>query len=122
MSVGRWSSRCRRWCASTRSPARATDRSSDQYQQALQDPVGGPDQRARPAHRRDTMRTILITGASSGFGLGVTVELAKRGWTVHAGVRNPAKRHAVDDALDRAGVPRGRVHVVELDVTSPESI
>lgn len=36
-------------------------------------------------------RTVLITGCSSGFGLGIAQALVERGWTVLAGVRDPAR-------------------------------
>jgi len=39
-------------------------------------------------------RMVLITGCSSGFGLGIAQALAARGWTVLAGVRDPARAPA----------------------------
>lgn len=62
------------------------------------------------------MRTVLITGTSSGFGLCTTVELAKRGWTVLATMRDPGKRAPLERALAQAGVGE-RVRIERLDVT-----
>jgi len=67
------------------------------------------------------MRSVLITGTSSGFGLVATVELAKRGWQVVATMRNLAKRDPLDAAVAGAGVG-ARVHVEQLDVTDPASL
>jgi NAD(P)-dependent dehydrogenase (short-subunit alcohol dehydrogenase family) len=39
-------------------------------------------------------RIAFVTGASSGFGLGVALELHRRGWLVHAAVRNLARAPA----------------------------
>lgn len=39
-------------------------------------------------------RKILVTGCSSGFGLGIAVALAARGWQVLAGVRDPTRAPA----------------------------
>jgi len=50
------------------------------------------------------MRTVLITGASSGIGLATSVELAKRGWSVVATMRDLAKRGELDRQLQSAGV------------------
>ncbi|WP_313950152.1 SDR family NAD(P)-dependent oxidoreductase, partial [Accumulibacter sp.] len=36
-------------------------------------------------------RTALVTGCSGGFGLGIAQALVERGWTVLAGVRDPAR-------------------------------
>lgn len=68
------------------------------------------------------MRSILITGASSGFGLGTAVALAGRGWQVFAGFRDPTRRSALDAALLAAGLSPSAVEVVALDVTSQESV
>ena len=67
------------------------------------------------------MKSVLITGTSSGFGLMATVELARRGWLVVATMRNLEKRAALDAAVAAAGIGE-RVHVVALDVTQPDSI
>jgi NADP-dependent 3-hydroxy acid dehydrogenase YdfG len=63
-------------------------------------------------------KTILITGASTGFGRDTAETLAKAGHTVYASMRDPKsknKTHA--DALSKQGVK-----VVELDVTSDASV
>ena len=70
----------------------------------------------------NSRRSILITGASSGFGLGTAVELARRGWQVFAGFRDPGRRTSLDAALVAAGLPPSAVEIVALDVTSAESI
>jgi NAD(P)-dependent dehydrogenase (short-subunit alcohol dehydrogenase family) len=67
------------------------------------------------------MRTVLITGTSSGFGLATSVELAKRGWGVVATMRDLGKRDALDRALQSAGVG-DRVSVEQLDVVDSGSI
>jgi NAD(P)-dependent dehydrogenase (short-subunit alcohol dehydrogenase family) len=63
--------------------------------------------------------TVLVTGCSSGFGLGASLEFARRGHVTYASVRN----------LDKAGTLRQiaeqerlDLHVVRLDVTDPQSI
>jgi NAD(P)-dependent dehydrogenase (short-subunit alcohol dehydrogenase family) len=67
------------------------------------------------------MRTVLITGTSSGFGLATTVELAKRGWNVVATMRDLAKRGELDRELAAAGLSQN-VRIEQLDVTDPQSI
>jgi NAD(P)-dependent dehydrogenase (short-subunit alcohol dehydrogenase family) len=67
------------------------------------------------------MRTVLITGTSSGFGLLATVELARRGWRVFATMRDLARKGPLEAAIEAAGV-RERVHVARLDVTQPASV
>jgi NAD(P)-dependent dehydrogenase (short-subunit alcohol dehydrogenase family) len=62
------------------------------------------------------MRRVLITGTSSGFGLVTAVELARRGWSVVATMRDLARRRALDEALAAAGVG-ARVRIERLDVT-----
>jgi NAD(P)-dependent dehydrogenase (short-subunit alcohol dehydrogenase family) len=69
------------------------------------------------------MRSVLITGTSTGFGLVTAVELAKRGWRVFATMRNPAKSGALETALGRAGTGvRERVTIGQLDVTDEASV
>ena len=67
------------------------------------------------------MKSVLVTGASSGFGLGVSIELARRGWRVFAAMRNLEKRAALDAKAAEAGVS-DRIELVELDVTVPASV
>ena len=67
------------------------------------------------------MKSVLITGASTGFGRLAAIELAAKGWLVFASMRNLAKATALTESAlssDRGG----RIVPVELDVTSPDSI
>lgn len=59
------------------------------------------------------MKTVMITGCSSGYGLETARHFHSLGWNVIATMRTPR-----DDALPRSN----RLHVLALDVTSPESI
>jgi len=61
-------------------------------------------------------KIALITGASSGFGLLTSVELAKAGFRVVATMRDLARRERLDQAVAAAGVGV-RVDVRALDVT-----
>jgi NAD(P)-dependent dehydrogenase (short-subunit alcohol dehydrogenase family) len=61
------------------------------------------------------MKSVLITGTSSGIGRATVQRLAGDGWLVFAGVRNPV------DAKRLASEP-GEVVPVELDVTSSSQI
>ena len=67
------------------------------------------------------MRTVLITGTSSGFGLLATVELAKRGWRVFATMRDLDRSGPLEAALEAAGA-RTNVDITRLDVTQPASV
>ena len=64
-------------------------------------------------------KVILITGTSTGIGLELAVELAKRGARVFASMRNVDKAEALQFAATSAGVA---VELVALDVTSEESV
>lgn len=59
------------------------------------------------------MKTVLITGCSSGFGLETARYFLDRGWMVVATMRAPR-----EDVLPRSE----RLRVLALDVTDPESI
>ena len=59
------------------------------------------------------MKTVLITGSSSGYGLETARHFLERGWNVVATMRTPK-----DDVLPRSE----RLRVIALDVTKPDSI
>ncbi|KRE84854.1 dehydrogenase [Rhodanobacter sp. Soil772] len=59
------------------------------------------------------MKTVLITGCSSGYGLEIARYFHAQGWQVVATMRTPR-----EDALPRSD----RLRVLALDVTQPESI
>jgi NAD(P)-dependent dehydrogenase (short-subunit alcohol dehydrogenase family) len=59
------------------------------------------------------MKTVLITGASSGFGLETARHFLERDWRVVATMRTPR-----DDALPASE----RLRVLRLDVTDPASV
>ncbi len=60
------------------------------------------------------MKTVLITGCSSGYGLETAHRFHDEGWNVIATMRTPPR----PDLLPRSE----RMHVAALDVTKPESI
>jgi NAD(P)-dependent dehydrogenase (short-subunit alcohol dehydrogenase family) len=59
------------------------------------------------------MKTILITGCSSGYGLETARHFHAKGWNVVATMRNPAAAPLT---------PSDRMRVLALDVTDPDSI
>ena len=65
--------------------------------------------------------SVLITGCSSGFGLGLAVELGRRGWQVVSTMRDLTKRARLDAAWVEAGLT-GSPEVIALDVRSAESV
>jgi NAD(P)-dependent dehydrogenase (short-subunit alcohol dehydrogenase family) len=69
----------------------------------------------------DASPSVFITGCSSGFGLGLAVELARRGWQVLPSMRDLGKRTALDQAWAEAGLG-GSPHVIALDVRSLDSV
>ncbi|RJG11285.1 SDR family oxidoreductase [Massilia cavernae] len=60
-----------------------------------------------------TMKTVLITGCSSGYGLETARHFHSQGWNVIATMRTPR-----EDLLPRSE----RLRVLALDVTKPDSI
>ncbi|RUS47393.1 SDR family oxidoreductase [Cohnella sp. AR92] len=66
-------------------------------------------------------RTALVTGASSGFGLLIALELARRGFLVSAGMRDLARGGELMAAARQAGI-EPRIVPVRLDVTDASSI
>lgn len=65
---------------------------------------------------------VLITGSSSGFGRLIVETLAGKGHTVYASMRGVAGKNAKAAGELGALGKSGKVHVVELDVTSQESV
>lgn len=59
------------------------------------------------------MKTVLITGCSSGYGLEIARHFLTQGWKVIATMRTPR-----EDVLPRSE----RLRILALDVTKPESI
>lgn len=68
-----------------------------------------------------TVKTVLITGTSSGIGLATAVAAAQAGWRAVATMRDTSKADALLKAAEAAGV-RDRVEVRVLDVTDPISV
>ena len=66
-------------------------------------------------------KTVLITGASSGFGLLTSIELAKRGWHVIATMRDLNRRSLLEEPARTAGVLE-RLEIYALDVTRSDQI
>jgi NAD(P)-dependent dehydrogenase (short-subunit alcohol dehydrogenase family) len=66
-------------------------------------------------------KIAVLTGASSGFGLLTSVELAKAGFRVIASMRDPAKRERLVQAAAAAQVS-DRIDVRALDVTQVDAI
>src|SRR5579863_691962 len=71
--------------------------------------------------RSHSERTVLITGASSGFGLLTSVTLARRGWHVFATMRGLARGRVLEDAARNAGV-LDRIEPLILDVTNADQV
>jgi NAD(P)-dependent dehydrogenase (short-subunit alcohol dehydrogenase family) len=71
-------------------------------------------------------RIVLVTGASSGFGLLTSIELAKAGFRVVATMRDLGRRDRLDQAVAAAGVSgkivAGKFDVRGLDVTKVDTI
>lgn len=66
-------------------------------------------------------KIAVITGASSGFGLLTSIELAKAGFGVVATMRDLARRERLDQAIASAALV-GKIDVRELDIAKFESM
>lgn len=66
------------------------------------------------------MKSILITGSSTGFGFEAAKHFASEGHTVWATMRNSDGKNA--DAAEQLRDFSGNITVVDLDVTSDESV
>jgi len=67
------------------------------------------------------MKTALITGASSGFGLLTSVTLAKRGWRVLATMRDLNRRENLEAAARNAGILE-QIEFHALDIKNSQQI
>jgi NAD(P)-dependent dehydrogenase (short-subunit alcohol dehydrogenase family) len=68
-----------------------------------------------------TQKTAIVTGSSSGFGLLCSIELAIKGFTVMATMRDETKATTLLERAKEHNV-EDFIHVQPLDVTSTESI
>ena len=66
-------------------------------------------------------KIVIMTGASSGFGLLSSIELAKAGFRVIATMRDLGRRDRLDQAAAAAGVA-AKIDVRSLDVTNFDAI
>ncbi len=64
-------------------------------------------------------RTLLLTGASTGLGVGIAVQAARAGYKVYATMRDIKRRETLDAALKQAEVT---AQVLTLDVCDNETI
>jgi NAD(P)-dependent dehydrogenase (short-subunit alcohol dehydrogenase family) len=67
-------------------------------------------------------RSVLVTGASRGFGRLIAASLAGSGWRVFATMRDPGERAGLDEAVAAAAAEPASVTVLALDVVRPDSI
>lgn len=78
----------------------------------------------RPSTRDLTGQVAIITGANSGIGLSIAVQLAKQGATVYLACRNLQRgAKAVDEVVARVGEKsKGNVHCWQLDTSNLDSV
>ena len=65
------------------------------------------------------MKTTLITGCSSGFGMLTAIRLASSGYSVFATMRNLEKKENLLKEINNSGL---QIELIELDVTRNETI
>ncbi|EKN67562.1 short chain dehydrogenase [Neobacillus bataviensis LMG 21833] len=68
-----------------------------------------------------TNKTVIVTGASSGFGLLCVIELAMKGFTVLATMRDVKKATQLLELAKEKEIEK-TIHIHQLDVTSSDSI
>ncbi|WP_311269568.1 SDR family oxidoreductase [Sphingobium sp. WCS2017Hpa-17] len=67
------------------------------------------------------MKSLLLTGSSTGFGKNVALAMASRGWRVIATMRDVAKGEALLEAWRAMSAP-GMIDLLALDVTCAQSV
>ncbi len=69
-------------------------------------------------------KVVLVTGASTGFGRAIALDLANRGFWAFAGIRDTRTRNSqrVSEIQAEAERGGGRLSVIELDVTNDDSV
>ncbi len=69
-------------------------------------------------------RVVLVTGASTGFGRAIVLDLASRGLWAFAGIRDARSRNSQRVSEIKAEAERGGglLSVIELDVTNDDSV
>ncbi|MFE6840104.1 SDR family NAD(P)-dependent oxidoreductase, partial [Streptomyces sp. NPDC057705] len=72
-----------------------------------------------PATPDTSLRTVLITGTSSGIGLAAAVAAARAGWRTVATLRDVSKADALRKAAAEAGV---ELDIRRLDVVDEASV
>ena len=65
------------------------------------------------------MSVVLITGTSTGIGLATALHVARLGWDVHAGLRNPAAATELAQAIETEQLP---IRPVVIDVDDDASV
>ena len=65
------------------------------------------------------MKNAIITGSNTGIGFGCALDLARKGYNVHAGVRSPAKGEALKAAADKEELA---LTLLQLDVNDSHSM
>lgn len=65
------------------------------------------------------MDIAVVTGTSTGIGFATSLHLARQGYRVFAGMRNPGKAAALEEAAAKEDLP---LAVVQLDVTDAASV
>lgn len=64
----------------------------------------------------EALKTVLVTGASSGIGRATALRLARNGWRVFAAVRKEADARAIETNAD------GALEIIMLDLEDAKSI
>lgn len=73
-----------------------------------------------PSEERIDGKTVVITGASSGMGKEVAIELAKRGGHIILAVRDQDSGNAVANQI--RALPNAKVDVRSIDLSSLKSV